>query len=255
MNTFSPSREIRKIRYEWKTGGPVVTNAIIALCIIVWVVEELAWLFNQNMLMWLENYFAFIPAMTTSAPWIALTSMFMHAAGTDFWHIVCNMISLWFIGPALERVYGHWQYLALYLTCGLGGDAGLMTYARCVDTVPAWLSSSWGASGAIFGLMGSLLVIYKQSKMDMIQLIIVVVMNLAMPLFVPNVAWQAHVGGLLTGMAATALMSGRLPFMRAMNYVKRVAVSVGALLVVVLVVFVVCNGTSSIPRLVSSLSF
>ena len=83
------------------------------------------------------------------AVWQLVTSMFTHV---EIWHIGFNMLALWFLGPQLELAIGRVRFLALYLLSGLAGAAMVV-----------WLTGSqvqtFGASGAIFGLMGALLVV------------------------------------------------------------------------------------------------
>lgn len=238
---------MRRLRYEWKHGGPVVTKAIIAICVVVWLVEEIVYYANSQHLAFFSMVYdaSFVPALVASKPWMFLTSMFMHAPGLDIWHILCNMISLWYVAQPLERMLGHWQFLALYLIGGIGGGAGDMLYARAIDDPSAWITPSYGASGAIFGLFGALLVVFSRAKVDMRPMIAIVLLNLALPFFVPNVAWQAHVGGLVSGSGMTALMVGTPAMRRAMNFLQRTIMSAVVVLVVLAAVVLVCMHTSA----------
>ena len=222
----------------------MITVVIITLCVLMWIVEQIAYYASGNAFMAMVYDMAFIPALTRSQPWMFLTSMFMHAPGIDVWHILGNMITLWFIAPALEKRLGHWQFLALYLLGGLGGDAGNIVYARVLDTPQAWMQSSYGASGAIFGLFGALLVAYSRLRLDMRSLIGLVALNLAMPLFVPNIAWQAHVGGLLAGAGTSSMLIGTTAIRRALNYTQRTVVTVVVMAAILVGVVLLCQGTS-----------
>lgn len=235
---------MRRVRYEWKSGGPVITVAIIALCVLMWLIEQIAYYADSNVFTAMVYDMSFIPALTTSQPWIFLTSMFMHAPGVDVWHILGNMITLWFVAPPLEKMLGHRQFLALYLLCGLGGDTGNMVYARVLNSPESWMQSSYGASGAIFGLFGALLVTYSRMRLDMREIIGLVVLNLAMPLIVPNIAWQAHVGGLLTGAGTTGMLIGTTASRRALNYLQRTILTVAVWAVVLVAIVLICQHTS-----------
>lgn len=119
-----------------------------------------------------------------------VTSMFLHGSVT---HILFNMLSLWWIGGPLEAALGRARYLTLYAVSGLAGSA--LTYLLAEPTQP-----SLGASGAIFGLFGATGVLMRHLKYDMRPLIILLVINLIFtfaPMF--NIAWEAHVGGLVGG--------------------------------------------------------
>jgi membrane associated rhomboid family serine protease len=121
-----------------------------------------------------------------------LTSMFTHEAP---WHIGFNMLSLWWIGGPLEAALGRARYLALYFVSGLAG--GALTYL-----VAAPSQASLGASGAIFGLFGATAVLMRRLNYDMRPIIALLVINLIIT-FGPglNIAWEAHIGGLVAGVA------------------------------------------------------
>ncbi|WP_320775508.1 rhomboid family intramembrane serine protease [Streptomyces sp. CRN 30] len=119
-----------------------------------------------------------------------LTSMFLHGS---YIHILFNMLSLWWIGGPLEAALGRARYLALYLVSGLAGSA--LTYLIAEPNQP-----SLGASGAIFGLFGATAVLLRRLNYDMRPVIALLAINLIFT-FSPgfNIAWQAHIGGLVAG--------------------------------------------------------
>mgnify|MGYP000154077173 CR=1 FL=1 len=92
-------------------------------------------------------------------PWSLLSYMFMHAG---FLHILFNMLALWSVGPVLEKMMGHWPFLALYVLSGLGGGLGLMSWAALWPGGTGWLGGAYGASGALFGLFAAMLVVYRR---------------------------------------------------------------------------------------------
>ncbi|MFF5358037.1 rhomboid family intramembrane serine protease [Streptomyces scabiei] len=140
---------------------------------------------------------AWVPELGTSLQGVAegqwyrlVTSMFLHGSVT---HILFNMLSLWWIGGPLEAALGRARYLTLYFASGLAGSA--LTYLLAAPNQP-----SLGASGAIFGLFGATGVLMRRLRYDMRPLIILLVINLIFtfsPMF--NIAWEAHVGGLVGG--------------------------------------------------------
>ena len=196
------SLSIARIRAQWRSGGPVVTVALMAACVAVWLVEVVTRYLFPTVYATLLGATAFSPSMMVAEPWTAVTSMFVHSINIS--HIVCNMISLWVVGMVMERALGHWRFLAVYLLCGLGGDLGLVVSGLVAPST--WWSYAVGASGAIFGMFGALLVVYRRLGIDIRGMAVWMAINFAMPLFVPNIAWQAHVGGFVIGAAVMALI-------------------------------------------------
>lgn len=128
--------------------------------------------------------------------WRVVTSGFLHLSST---HIALNMLALYFIGLGLERVLGRWRYIALYVLSLLGGSAAVMWFAPVN-------SGAAGASGAIFGLMGALLVTLKRLKLNLRQAGIIIGINVIATFIIPNISWQAHLGGLVVGALVGAAM-------------------------------------------------
>ncbi|MCP3821489.1 rhomboid family intramembrane serine protease [Streptomyces sp. A3M-1-3] len=125
-----------------------------------------------------------------------LTSMFLHQA---IWHFAFNMLGLWWLGGPLEAALGRARYLALYLISGLAGSA--LTYLIAAQNQP-----SLGASGAIFGLLGATVVLMRRMNYDMRPVFVLLALNLLFTFTLSNIAWQAHVGGLIAGVVIAAAM-------------------------------------------------
>ena len=175
-------------------GRPVVTYAIIAVTAFVYIVTLIPG-FGTTV----RNTFAmFAPAlypelMGTSQAWRLLTVLLVHA---NIWHIGLNMLALWMLGRSLEPLLGHARFLTLYLISGLGGSIGIALLG--FDTIAV------GASGAIYGLFGALLVIGRHIGANITGIAVILGINLVMS-FVPLifgrslVSWQGHLGGLIAG--------------------------------------------------------
>ncbi|KQX05149.1 hypothetical protein ASC59_13130 [Leifsonia sp. Root1293] len=169
-------------------GKPVVTYSIIGVTLAV-VLLQLIPALNVT------QYLLFQPVyMSTVAlePWRMLTTVFVHSTGFIL-HVALNMYTLWIFGQLLESLLGRGRFLALYLISGLAGSVAVIWLASPLTAVV-------GASGAIFGLMGAFLVIQRRLGGNMTQLLVLVGINLVIG-FIPgtNIAWQAHVGGLVAG--------------------------------------------------------
>lgn len=225
----------RQIINEWRMGGPVVTKAIIALCVAVWIVEIALRLLAPGLFSLMVGSGALMPLTMVSRPWTWLTSMFMHAPSVL--HILFNMIALYSVGPVLERMLGHWRYLEFYLICGLGGGVGLLVWARITG---GWLTMAYGASGALFGLFAAMLVVFRRIGEDIRPMLLWMGINFLLPLVVGGIAWQAHVGGFLVGGTLAWLLTAGLPGLRRLDLTRRMWIYGGGIVVLLAVVTVIC---------------
>jgi membrane associated rhomboid family serine protease len=126
-----------------------------------------------------------------------ITSAFLPGTGyLGILDIAFNLWALYIVGPAMERLLGPVRFVAIYLASALGG--ALSYYLLAAPNVPAL-----GASGAIFGLFGALLIIGRHIGAPIGGIAVVIGINLVFT-FLPGsgIAWQAHVGGLITGAVA-----------------------------------------------------
>ncbi|MDQ4214779.1 rhomboid family intramembrane serine protease [Microbacterium capsulatum] len=122
-------------------------------------------------------------------PWRMLTVVLVHGG---FIHLGLNMLALWMIGQSLEPLIGRAKFLTLYLVSALGGSVAMALIAPGTPTV--------GASGAIFGLFAALIVIGRHLGANVTGMIIVLAINLVAGFAMGfNIAWEAHVGGIVVG--------------------------------------------------------
>lgn len=124
--------------------------------------------------------------------WRLLTSMFLHA---DVLHILFNMLMLNFLGRDIEKFYGKWKFLAIYLLGGLVGSGASYVFTS---------ANSVGASGAIFALLGANLYLYKVNpklykSIYGTDLIALTVFNIVLGVVRPNIDMAGHIGGLIGG--------------------------------------------------------
>ncbi len=180
------------------TGKPAVTWAIIALCAVVYALQ---WLIPGDSV---YQEFAYAPAFTDIEPWRMLTSAFLHSQGFLL-HIVLNMYMLWIFGQALEPLMGRIRFLGLYLLSAIGGSVGFLLLTPVYPS--AGPVGVVGASGAIFGLFGAMLVVQRHRGGDTRQLVVLIAINGVLGFVIPQIAWQAHLGGLVTGALCAAVIA------------------------------------------------
>lgn len=194
----APPRPRAAARGGWsaRAGGTPVTVGLIAVCVLVYLLQEADPTITYR--------FGMLPVAVTDGGeyYRLLTAAFLHAG---LLHLGTNMLTLYIVGAPLERVLRTARYLTVYLVSALGGS--LLALALS----PAY-TIGVGASGAIFGLFGALVVLRKQVGAAAGGLAALIGLNLVISFTLPNISWQAHIGGLVTGaLVALAL----LPTLRA----------------------------------------
>jgi membrane associated rhomboid family serine protease len=128
--------------------------------------------------------------------WRVLTSGFLHVGPI---HLLVNMLALWMLGRDLEIVLGRARFLALYFVSMLGGATAVMLLNAPDQQVA-------GASGAVFGLMGGLVVVLRRLRMPAGQAFGVIAINVIISFTIPGISWQGHLGGLVVGAAAAVAL-------------------------------------------------
>lgn len=176
-------------------GRPVVTLTIVGLCVLAYLMQQLP---GSTV----TQDYEFSPPFAVSEPWRLLSAAFLHAP-TQPLHILFNMYALWLTGPYLESLLGRLRFAALYLISAIGGSVGYLLLADPFSR--SWVVGTVGASGAVFGLFGAFFVVQRRLHRDAGPVVAMIVINLAFS-FLPNVAWQAHLGGLVTGLAVSAIL-------------------------------------------------
>ena len=171
------------------TGTPV-TIALIVACVLGFLIQQADPEVTYR--------YGLLPvAVETGQYERIITAAFLHAG---LLHLAVNMFTLYIVGTPLERVLGAGRYLTIYLLSAVGGSL-----------LSLWLSPAWtvgvGASGAIYGLFGALVVLRKQIGADARGLAVLIGLNLVITFAVPNVSWQAHIGGLVTGVLVALVIA------------------------------------------------
>lgn len=193
---------------------PYVTIALIAINILVFLGYFLGkndFQLNMFFLQW-----GLVPAriMAGEGYETFLTSMFLHGG---WMHLAGNMLFLWIYGDNLEEEMGHFGFLLFYLGAGLAA-AGMQTLADLGSIIPMV-----GASGAIAGVMGGYLLLFPRAKVDVLFIFLIffrifaipawivlgiwfgiqIFSGLATPSDAGGVAYWAHAGGFVAGIALT----------------------------------------------------
>lgn len=166
------------------------------------------------------------------------TSMFLHYG---VFHLLMNMWALWVLGRPLEAALGRGRFLALYMVAGLGGS--VVTYLLASPE-----SLTAGASGAIYGLFGALIIVLRKMRRSIAGVVPVLVINLVLTFSVPGISITGHLGGLVTG----ALVAAGLAYAPRQ---RRVLIQAATVVVVVILLGVATMmHTAGLPSLEEYLS-
>jgi len=182
------------MRYGYRSSG---TNPVLII-IVINVMLLVAVFINQRFVI---LNLGLRPAFFLEQPWTIITSMFVHAG---FGHLFGNMLTLFFFGTYLSQLVGDNRFLIVYFGGGILGNIFYLLLGH--PFIPAV-----GASGAVYAIAGTLLMLRPRLKvllyfifpMPLWLVILVFFVIFSIPGFIiTNVAWQAHMGGLLFGVVA-----------------------------------------------------
>jgi membrane associated rhomboid family serine protease len=179
-------------------GEPRATFALIAICVIAFLVVGGAsgGLGGTIGGARFDQFALFGPSVASGEWWRLVTAIFLHV---NLLHLLFNMYALYWLGPLLERRFGTLRYLALFLVAGLWGSAGALLVTPDAVTV--------GASGAIFGLMGALVVVLRRrGTRDLGGIGAVIAINLVFTFSFSGISIGGHIGGLIGGTLAAAVL-------------------------------------------------
>lgn len=191
------------MRSAIRATAPVVT-AILVINVVIWVAQNFAPVITQR-------FASFPPAIADGQLWRLVTPMFLHLPfnGSTFslLHIGFNSYVLYSYGPHVEQAFGTMRFLAMYLVAGFVASAASYTFGACG-------TPSLGASGAIFGVVGILIVYLYRRRTSAIlagylrSLMIFVVLNLVIGFTIAGIDNFAHIGGLVGGVLLGAGVEG-----------------------------------------------
>ena len=201
---FAARRQFNRARGAYATYTPLVTYAIIAICIALFGIDTLlsggatlqGGLFGGGVGPLGNDNLINAEFVRRGEWWRILTSAFFHLGPI---HLAFNMYVLYMYGPIAERMYGPIEFAAIYLLCAAGGSV----LTILVDPI----QFAAGASGAIFGLVGLLFVVSRrhhavlgrEARTMMAGIGSYLVFLLIFTFLVPGISWTGHLGGLIVG--------------------------------------------------------
>jgi membrane associated rhomboid family serine protease len=168
-----------------------LTNQLLLVLIAVYLglqiypaLEEDLFLFNRALLSDGQ-----VHGVAEGEWWRLVTAGFLHAGLT---HLLFNALALYTLGTPFEALYGRARYALLLFGSLIAGSYASITFNADNQV-------SVGASGAIFGLFGALLVVRKRLGADMRSILTLLAINAVIAIAIPNIDWRAHLGGLAGG--------------------------------------------------------
>ena len=201
---FAARRQFNRARGAYATHTPLVTYAIIAICVALFGIDTVlsggatlqGGLFGGGVGPLGNDNLINAEFVRRGEWWRILTSAFFHLGPI---HLAFNMYVLYMYGPIAERMYGPIEYAAIYLLCAAGGSV----LTILVDPI----QFAAGASGAIFGLVGLLFVVSRrhhavlgrEARTMMAGIGSYLVFLLIFTFVVPGISWTGHLGGLIVG--------------------------------------------------------
>lgn len=197
--TFAVANNRAKSEAElFQYGKPFFTYIFIAIQVIVFLLLEING-GSTNTSTLLRFGAKFNPLILEGEWWRFFTPIVLHIG---FLHLAMNTLALYYLGTAVERIFGKFRFLFIYLVAGFFGSLASFVFSPSISA---------GASGAIFGCFGALLyfgVIYPRlffRTMGM-NIIVVIGINLVFGFTVPGIDNAGHLGGLVGGFLATGIV-------------------------------------------------
>ncbi|MBA2296126.1 MAG: rhomboid family intramembrane serine protease [Actinobacteria bacterium] len=192
----TPQRTMRTAKRKFGGLDAPVTTVLIALNVLVYIVTvyQGGGVGRPGGELFLDG--ALVGALIdVQGDWYRLvTAMFLHAS---LLHLGFNMLALYWFGTVVEQALGTWRFLLLYFVSGIAGSAGALALSDP-------FAVTVGASGAIYGILGALLVLeYRATGSFAGQALGLIVINLALTFAIPNISIGGHLGGLAGGILAT----------------------------------------------------
>lgn len=193
---------------SYQNNNIVPVLAIIILCFLVYIATIVAGMMGHDLIPLL----GLRTASFLAQPWTIVTDLFVHGS---IWHLIFNMLTLYFFGTFLLRLVGTRTFLIIYFLGGIMGNVFFMFFAF-IGFLTSPFSTVIGASGAIFALGGTLAVLTPRLRVYAfpipvpMPLWVAVIGGFVILSFMGGVAWQGHLGGLVTGLIAGFVLRRRV---------------------------------------------
>ncbi len=191
------------MKYRSSEGELIPIVVLVLLNLLIFLAVNIGSIFlNINLL----PYLGLARANVFAEPWTLVTTWFTHA---DFWHILANMLTLYFFGSFLNRIAGTRYFMLTYFIGGVCADIFILIFSS-----PFVLTI--GASGCIFALGGALAILTPKQKVFVFPLPVpiplwaAVIIGFLILTLMPGISWQGHLGGLLFGLLAGWFIRKRL---------------------------------------------
>lgn len=186
------AKDAKEAERLFKPKKPIVTYVLMGINIIFYIISSIL---SKNIIENDPNVLYYMGGIVNNGQWWRLfTAIFLHGG---LFHLIFNNYALYVIGPQIENFFGKYKFIIIYIVSGVIGN--LLSMLFLADN-----NVGIGASGAIFGLLGSILYfgyhyrIYLDGVLKK-QIIPIIILNLGLSLILNNVDIFAHVGGLIGG--------------------------------------------------------
>ncbi|AIM24643.1 rhomboid family intramembrane serine protease [Melissococcus plutonius] len=182
---------------------PFITYCLIGITVIIFLAMEFSGGSENSRVLIQFGALVRPYILINKEYWRLFTPIFLHIG---WMHLILNMVTLYYIGEQIERIYGHWRYLGIYLLSGIAGNVLSFSFGS-LNSISA------GASTALFGLFGAFVILGKHFKnnpaiLEMVrQYTIFIMINLIFNLFSSSVDIMGHIGGLFGGLLLSVAFS------------------------------------------------
>ena len=191
-------KQFKKEKALFTYGKPFFTYLILLNVIVIFGFMEF-YGSSTSLLTLVEFGAKYDPLIHQGEWWRFFTAIFLHIG---FLHLFMNSFALFYLGSAVERIYGTPRFVLIYLVAGLMGSISSFAFNSQVSA---------GASGAIFGCFGALLyfgLIHRKLFLRTmgVNIIVIIIINLALGFMIPMIDNSAHIGGLVGGFLSSAIL-------------------------------------------------
>lgn len=199
-----PARTTGGARARQGVRQMVVVPVLIGINVLVFAItafQAQSIVENQRSSLFIDG--TLIPGLVANGEyWRLITSGFLHFGNYGGYgpiHLIFNMFALYVLGRDLEVALGRGRFLAVYMLALFGGSVAVMMFGDAI-------TSTAGASGAIYGLFGGIAVVVFKAKMNPTPVLVLLGINIFLSVALPGISLLGHLGGLLVGALSTAAL-------------------------------------------------